>query len=42
VSKLFLFEPLELALSEEQTPQLLENIGSVENPKKLWSRLRCV
>jgi hypothetical protein len=31
VSKLFLLEPLGLALSEKQIPQIVETIRSVEN-----------
>jgi hypothetical protein len=42
VSKLFRSEPLGLALSEKQIPQIVETIRSVENSKKLWRPSRCV
>ena len=42
VSKLFVVEPLGLALSEKQIPQIVETIRSVENSKKLWRPSRCV
>src|SRR5580700_9033469 len=41
VSKLFLLEPLGLALSEKQIPQIVETIRSVENKKKLWKPPGC-
>ena len=42
MSKLFVLEPLGLALSEKQIPQIVETIRSVENSKKLWRPSRCV
>jgi hypothetical protein len=34
-------EPLGLALSEKQIPQIVETIRSVENQKKLWKPSGC-
>ena len=45
VAKLFVLEPLGLALSEKQIPHMVETIRSVENSKKLkklWRPSRCV
>jgi hypothetical protein len=41
VSKLFALEPLGLALSEKQIPQIVETIRSVENYKRLWKPSGC-
>jgi len=41
VSKPLALEPLGLALSEKQIPQIIETIRSMQNQKKLWRPPEC-